>query len=113
MIGLRIALVATLLTVAGCSTSTTQSAAPLPRTFPIAATMDFISTPYAEAPPVAGDDAPRFCHLSRDCMDLDSRPFEPCLVGGGKCEGEGGFIRTAPPDIIRPEDNQASPGPGK
>ena len=83
---LRLALVVTAL--AGCSAPVPQSTSP--------AFTVIHSQPYAMQEPGAGLKAPQFCHLGSDCLELDSRPFTPCLVNGESCEGEGGFMRAAP-----------------
>ena len=51
--------------------------------------------------------AARACLLSstRNCMDLDSRPFEPCLVGARTCDPTAEPMWVAPPHfMVRPSD---------
>ena len=97
---LRIALIAT--AAAGCSTPSPQPAAP-----PLK--MEFYRQPYARQEPGPDLQMPRFCHVSLDCMELDSRPFAPCYTNGATCEGEGGFIQAVPATIFPTEDIASFP----
>lgn len=86
---LRVMLVIT--AAAGCSTPNPQ---------PVAGNIAIYSQPYARQEPGPDLKAPRFCHVSLDCMELDSRPFTPCLAKGEPCEGEGGFMKATPTVIF-------------
>ena len=102
MINLRFAFVVAALV--GCSAPGPRAVAPPIRVMPIADA--------AEPEPGSGLKAPQFCHLGRDCMELDSRPFTSCLVNAEPCEGEGVFMEAAPRIIfksIRPGDTGTSP----
>lgn len=57
-----------------------------------------IELPLADAP-LGNPDWPRACRLSatNSCVDLDPRPFEPCLVGSKHCEVEGVEMLPAAP----------------
>lgn len=40
---------------------------------------------------------------SRSCMELDSRPFEPCLVASKTCsQKDGEIMRVSPPALVDP-----------
>ena len=99
MTHLRTLLIATL--AAGCSAPSPQPVPPPSRVVPIAGTLEFHSQPYALQDPGPGLKAPQFCHLGSDCIELDSRPFMPCLVDGETCQGEGGFMKAAPEIVIK------------
>ena len=99
MTHLRIFLIAAI--AAGCSVPSRQPLPPPTRVMPIADTFEFHSQPYLGQESGTEHKAPQFCHLGRDCMELDSRPFTPCLVDGEPCEGEGGFMKAAPDVIIK------------
>lgn len=91
MLHLRLAIA--VMVVTGCS-------APNPRATP----PPVQATPIALTPrPESGSDlqAPQFCHLGRDCMELDSRPFTSCLVDAEPCAGDGIFIEASPRVIVR------------
>jgi len=90
MINLRLAFV--LAAIAGCSSPNPRPVAPPTRVIPIADTVETESG--------ADLDAPQFCHLGRDCLALDSRPFTSCLVSGEPCEGKGEFLQAAPRVIL-------------
>lgn len=57
--------------------------------------------PYATVEPGPDLKAPQFCHVSVDCMELDSRPFAPCYTSGKPCEGQGVFMYVAPAEEIK------------
>ena len=95
--GIRIACVAASL-VTACG-------APPPRALTVSGNAIFLSQPYAAAQPGPKDGLPTFCHVSTDCMALDSRPFSPCLANGKPCEGDGEFMMVAPMHlIVQPSD---------
>src|SRR6185295_5595832 len=98
---LRIALVA-VTAAAGCSTPSPQPAASPMK-------MGFYRQPLAMQEPGPDQQMPRFCHVSVDCMELDSRPFAPCYASGTTCEGEGGFIQAVPVTIIPTQNIPSSP----
>jgi len=96
--GIRIACVAALLVI-GCGAPPPRPAAP------VSGNAIFLSQPYAAAQPGPKNSLPTFCHVSTDCMALDSRPFSPCLANGKPCEGDGEFLQVAPIHlIVRPAD---------
>ena len=102
---IRLALIAA--AAAGCSAPSPQPAAPPAPVKPIAAGFRFYSQPYAMQEPDPDLKAPQFCHLNQDCMELDSRPFTPCLVSNEPCQGEGVYMQAAPTVIfksIKPSD---------
>lgn len=91
MIYLRLAFVVA--AVAGCSAPTPRAVAP---PIPIQ------SIANTQAPQSGSDlKAPQFCHLGRDCLELDSRPFTSCLVHGEPCEGEGVLMQVAPRVVFK------------
>lgn len=87
--------------IAGCSAPNPQPAALPIRVIPISDTVEFHSQPYPMRESGPELKSPEFCHLGRDCMELDSRPFMPCLVNGEPCEGEGGFMQATPRMIFK------------
>lgn len=95
---LRLALIVA--TVAGCSTPNPQPAPPIDP-FWIAYNVELHNQPHAMQEPGSDPKLPQFCHLGTDCMELDSRPFVPCLVNGEPCQGEGGFMKAAPEVIVK------------
>ncbi len=65
--------------------------------------------PLAYVEPPAGYFAPppQPCHVgTKNCLDLDSKPFAPCLLSAGRCSPGGKvmplesdtMVRTIPPD---------------
>ena len=36
------------------------------------------------------------CLLGQSCLELDPRPFEPCLVTTSRCERDGEFVYVRP-----------------
>ena len=84
----------------GCTTPLhypSAAAIPLPASF---RSWTLIATPERQ-----DFTAARVCLLSTtgSCMELDSHPFEPCLVASKTCDQKGGeIIRVSPLAIVGP-----------
>jgi len=85
----------------GCSAPETQPPASPASEMTFATHAANFATPDAAQQHETDLKPPQFCHVSLDCMELDSRPFEPCYANGKPCEGEGGFMKAAPQIIFQ------------
>jgi len=77
--------------MAGCSTATVSPPA-------VSATSSEASTsvsPRRQLPPQPPLSA-ETCLIGRSCLELDPRPFAPCLVATSRCEHDAEIVRVQP-----------------
>jgi hypothetical protein len=78
-----------LLGMAGCSTATISPPA-APPTSRFARPGEAPGRGIAPRPPLSAE----ACLIGRSCLELDPRPFAPCLVATPNCESDAEFTHT-------------------